>query len=95
MIYFSVEGGLCLTCNCNCDQEQWQDQTTVRQLPLLYIKPYSSIVSAQDSLPSDCQYWNGSCSDDLSYCLLYCSGPTIPFTLLVEYKDQEFNSSQY
>lgn len=43
---------------------------------------------------SECHYWSGTCSDDLLHCLLNCNGPTIPFTVLVEYSDGVFNTSR-
>lgn len=45
-----------------------------------------------DLSPSGCTYWSGTCSSDLSHCLLQCSGPVIPFTVLVRYNNDEFSS---
>ena len=44
------------------------------------------------SLPSECHYWSGSCSLDVSYCLLQCSGPCLPFSVLVKYSDNRFTA---
>ena len=37
-----------------------------------------------------CQYWSGSCSDSLDYCMLQCSGPDIPFTITLKYEGGGF-----
>ncbi|XP_019850892.1 PREDICTED: prolyl endopeptidase FAP-like [Amphimedon queenslandica] len=37
-----------------------------------------------------CQYWSGSCSDSLEYCMLQCSGPDIPFTITLKYEGGGF-----
>ena len=50
-----------------------------------------SVFFTGGSLQSDeCHYWQGQCSNNLSYCVLSCSGPTVPFTVLVQYSDGVF-----
>lgn len=44
----------------------------------------------EDGWAGSCHYWGGACSDDLRYCLLYCNGPEIPFTLCVSYEEGSF-----
>ena len=41
------------------------------------------MIDMPSSLPPECHYWSGSCSPDVSYCLLECSGPCLPFSVLV------------
>jgi dipeptidyl aminopeptidase/acylaminoacyl peptidase len=41
--------------------------------------------SSNPSIPSRCDYFSASCSPSLGYCLLTCSGPAIPYTLLAQY----------
>jgi dipeptidyl aminopeptidase/acylaminoacyl peptidase len=45
--------------------------------------------SSNPSIPSRCDYFSASCSPSLDHCLLSCSGPAVPYTLLVHYDGEK------
>jgi dipeptidyl aminopeptidase/acylaminoacyl peptidase len=45
--------------------------------------------SSNPSIPSRCDYFSASCSPSLDHCLLHCSGPALPYTVLVQYDGEK------
>ena len=40
------------------------------------------------AIEESCDYYGASCDEQLDYCVLTCSGPTLPFTILVRFDDE-------
>ena len=42
------------------------------------------------NIPNECGVFSASCAETLQYCILHCHGPTIPFSLVVSYRNGTF-----
>ena len=40
------------------------------------------------AIEESCDYYDASCDQQLDYCILTCSGPTLPFTILVRFDNE-------
>ena len=47
-------------------------------------------VADSPSFADRCEYFSASCSHNLTHCLLQCSGPSLPFSILVAYEEDKF-----
>ena len=80
----------CLTCS----QDDWElppselwtffhDTTCQFRSSIFVLGPHPVI-------PESCDFFRASCDEQLEYCLLFCDGPAIPFTVLAQFnKDSE------
>lgn len=50
---------------------------------------YFVCIGPNEALPGSCDYFQVSCDQQLRFCLLYCIGPSVPYSLLVQYDKDE------
>ena len=76
----------CLTCS----QEDWELPkskfcanffSTITDLTFVYL-------DTNPAIEESCDYYSASCDQQLDYCILTCSGPTLPFTILVRFDNE-------
>ena len=50
-----------------------------------HLSTFVTFITLDTAIDESCDYFSASCDHLLDYCILTCSGPTLPFTLLVKF----------
>lgn len=50
----------------------------------------SCLAGSLHDVPTTCSVFSAVCSSSLKYCILYCYGPAVPFSILVKYENGKF-----
>lgn len=53
------------------------------------------IADSLHDVPTTCSVFDAVCTSSLTYCILYCYGPAVPYSILVKYENGQFAQGTY